>query len=159
MKMKTTLLSVIRLLLIMLWVYTAIAKWKDPALFHAQLNKQPLPEAFHSLVFYLLPSIELLAAGLLSFGKTLKPGLYLSATLMLFFTVYVALALSGLIWDKVPCSCGGVISSMSWKTHLWFNIIFTSLALIGLKLSRNKSHRHSKGKMMTGDHAYPSGIQ
>ncbi|MGY0036285.1 MauE/DoxX family redox-associated membrane protein [Pedobacter sp. NJ-S-72] len=58
-------------------------------------------------------------------------GLILSALLMVLFTGYIALVLSG-YYDHIPCSCGGVLNSLEWRTHLWFNVFFLVLAGVGL---------------------------
>jgi hypothetical protein len=36
--------------------------------------------------------------------------------------------------DNVPCSCGGVLQTMSWNQHMVFNIVFILLALTGVFL-------------------------
>jgi hypothetical protein len=50
------------------------------------------------------------------------------------FTGYIGFMLLSNI--ELPCSCGGVISSLSWKNHLVFNILFLLLASVGYYLSR-----------------------
>jgi len=35
------------------------------------------------------------------------------------------------VFDRIPCSCGGIIAKLSWGQHLVFNLIFLGLALIG----------------------------
>lgn len=47
----------------------------------------------------------------------------LSLVLMMAFTVYIGMALVG-AWEKLPCGCGSVISSLSWKQHFFFNLFF-----------------------------------
>jgi hypothetical protein len=86
-----------------------------------------------------LPSIELIAAGLLMFSKTRKMGMLLSFSLMAIFTIYVAMAVIG-YWENIPCSCGGVLNQLGWKDHLWFNLFFTFLAAAGIYLLRSQ-HR------------------
>ena len=130
--MKTNqLLSVIAALLILLFVYTAVSKMMAPADFKGQLALQALPGAIKPLLFWLLPVLELAAAAALSFNATRLAGFWLSAFLMLAFTAYVLLVLLR-VFGKVPCACGGVISSLGWKGHLLFNLFFLLLSVTGL---------------------------
>ncbi len=47
------------------------------------------------------------------------------------FTVYIGLVLTGL-FGRVPCSCGGVLSSLGWEAHFLFNVCILALAVIGV---------------------------
>jgi len=132
-------IQLISILLITLWVYTAVNKAMDIGLFKTQLAKQPFPSPWAPILVWFLPIIELLTASLLMFTKTKKAGMLLSFLLMLVFTIYVALAVIG-YWENIPCSCGGVLNQLGWKDHLWFNLFFTALAGTGVYLSR-QSHR------------------
>ncbi len=117
--------------LILLFVYTAVSKMLAPAEFRSALLLQPLPGAVKPALFWLLPSFELVAAALLSFKTARLTGFWLSALLMLAFTGYVLLVLLQ-VFGKVPCACGGVISSLGWKGHLFFNLFFLLLSVTGL---------------------------
>lgn len=109
------------------------------ALFRSQLSRQPLPSSWVPILIWFLPSIELITAGLLMFSKTRKMSMLLSLSLMVIFTVYVAMAVIG-YWENIPCSCGGVLNQLGWKDHLWFNLFFTFLAAAGIYLLRSQ-HR------------------
>lgn len=131
--------EVITVLLIFLFVYTAISKMVDSNTFGKQLYNHPLPHRFTGHLVWLIPLIELITAGLLTISSTRLYGLLFSVILMTVFTVYVGLISFG-VFSKIPCSCGGVIASMSWTGHLVFNIIFLLLAIVGLlKLRQVKS--------------------
>ena len=72
---------------------------------------------------------------LLVLTLTRKKGLYASGILLSGFTIYLAyMVLSGL---KLPCHCGGVISSMTWQQHIWFNVAFVLLAYAGIRLHKS----------------------
>lgn len=107
-------------LLIALWSYAFIVKVADLAHYHNQMNEQPFSPGFILSLTYLLPLLEGLVALLLILNKQMA-GLSLSLLLLLAFTVYVLLVL-GHYFPHTPCSCGGFISKMSWKNHLWFNL-------------------------------------
>jgi hypothetical protein len=36
----------------------------------------------------------------------------------------------------LPCSCGGIISSLSWRQHIIFNGVFILLAITGIIFSK-----------------------
>ena len=129
-KTKDIALMLCNTLLILLWVYTAASKLMDIAEFKRQLYSQNFTRAFAHVLLWLIPSIELIAAILLLYKNTRLVGLILSILLMALFTGYIALVLFG-YYDRVPCSCGGVLKSLGWHTHLWFNLFFLLISLLG----------------------------
>lgn len=126
------------LLLFILFAYTAASKFQDFNMFVLELNNQPFPNWVTPYLAWSLPSVELLIAAALIFGKTKRIGFWASFVLMLLFTTYTALVLLH-VFKKVPCSCGGVISMLSWKQHLIFNLFFLALSIIGIRLTRTRS--------------------
>jgi putative oxidoreductase len=133
-KPKQLLQTIITSLLVLLWSYTALSKWAEPAEFAQSLASQPLPGQFSDMLFWMIPAAELLAAAMLLFPSTKRKGMLLSMVLLAAFTGYVSLALSG-AFGQVPCSCGGALEGMGWKTHLLFNLFFLSAALIGYRIT------------------------
>lgn len=117
--------------LIILWIYTAGSKLMDLDDFQRQLALQPFGKRINSALFILLPGVEILTSVLLVIRKTRLPGLSLSALMLIAFTVYVLLVLTG-YFTQVPCSCGGVLKSLSWKNHLIFNMVFLAINLFAL---------------------------
>jgi hypothetical protein len=73
---------------------------------------------------------EIITSIFLIFKRTRLAGLYLSFFLMLLFTGYVFIMLR--YSSYLPCSCGGVLSMMTWKQHFIFNLVFTGLSLAGI---------------------------
>ncbi|KQM65202.1 hypothetical protein ASE74_10040 [Pedobacter sp. Leaf216] len=109
-------------LLILLWSYALFIKLADLALFQRQMHQQPFSSAVILVLIYVVPILEASTVILLILNQR-KPGLLISLLLLFGFTIYVILALSH-FFPKIPCSCGGMISKMSWKTHFWFDIFF-----------------------------------
>lgn len=136
MKWEKPVEEIISILLVVLFVYTAASKLADFGSFQNQMNAQPLPEWLASLVVWTLPAVEISTGVLLIFSGTRLAGLYVSSALLLMFTGYVGLALAG-AFGSIPCSCGGIIESLSWEAHLTVNLIFTVLSLAGIMLYRN----------------------
>ncbi|WP_108213063.1 MauE/DoxX family redox-associated membrane protein [Pontibacter mucosus] len=156
MKKTTAHLMGVRLALITLWVYAAVSKWQEPEVFAAQLLLQPLPEWLTVHLVWALPGIELVAATCLVVRRYLLAGLWLSLGLLLLFTGYVGLAVFG-FWEALPCACGGVLSELSWREHLVFNLLFTVLAVYGLFLFVKIKRGGGFGRApSSGGAAYPS---
>ncbi len=120
-------------LLVLLFMYTGTSKLIGYQLFREQLSQVSYLKAFPQPLSILLPILELTAGLTIIFKPTQKYGLYAAAILMTLFTFYVALMLLS-DSTKLPCSCGGVIKTMSWKQHLYFNIFFMVLAWFTIKI-------------------------
>ena len=118
-------------LLILLWTYAALSKLIDFGHTRTQMLNQVFPASIAETLVWMVPASELAAACLLLLPKTRKAGLYLSLFLLLQFTLYIILVMTN-IFGRVPCSCGGVISSMSWGQHLIFNLFFLALTLVAI---------------------------
>lgn len=128
---------IIATLLIALFFYTASSKLLDMEEFKRQLANQTLPKWSLTPLLWLIPISEILASALLIAGSTRRIGFYLSAILMLMFTTYMGLVVLN-VFDRVPCSCGGVIRYMHFPTHFLFNLFFLTLSIIGIYMSNAK---------------------
>jgi putative oxidoreductase len=123
--------ELIKFLLIVLFVYTAVSKLMDFDQFKGQMYQQALPHEMATVLIWTIPGIEIIVALMLLFDRTSLQGLYLSAFLMILFTGYIALVLLN-YFGRVPCSCGGVIKTLGWKLHLVFNLFFMLLSFLGI---------------------------
>src|SRR5579872_238198 len=119
-------------LIILLFIYAASSKLLDYTKFRVELGKSPLLTAFAGLVAWSIPLIEIGIALLLAFVRTRLLGLYASFTLMVLFTAYIVYILN--FSPYVPCSCGGVLQKLDWRTHLIFNSIFVALSGLGVMI-------------------------
>jgi hypothetical protein len=124
--MKNRLFAICVSLLIILWVYTAGSKLLEFNTFKYQLSLQHLPGGIENILVIALPVTELITAFLLSQKKTLYKGLWISISLLLVFSIYIGLILLG-FFTKAPCSCGGVLSFLTWKTHFLFNLTLLTI--------------------------------
>lgn len=125
-KSKEIIVETISLLLILLFVYSALSKVLEFQNFQAQLGQSPLLSAYTGFISYTVLIVELTIAILLAYPKTRFIGLISSFFLMLMFTSYIIVILN--YSSFVPCSCGGILEKLGWKEHLIFNIVFTILA-------------------------------
>ncbi|RXK58853.1 hypothetical protein ESA94_15810 [Lacibacter luteus] len=121
-------------LLIALFFYTGISKLFQHHVFLYSLNKAALLRHGAAGLSYVIPLTELLVALLLFFPRTQSFGLYSSLFLLTLFTVYLVAML--LFVNDLPCSCGGVLSMMSWQQHIWFNLFFIAWNSVGLHALR-----------------------
>jgi putative oxidoreductase len=118
-------------LLILLYVYAACSKLLNFDDFRGQLYNQAFPHALAGILLYTLPPAELITAALLTFGRTRRIALWFSLALLSAFTGYIALVLLH-VWNRVPCSCGGILNHLSWNAHLAFNLCFILINLLAL---------------------------
>ncbi|WP_403000865.1 MauE/DoxX family redox-associated membrane protein [Pedobacter suwonensis] len=130
-------------LLTLLWSYAVFAKLADLQLYQRQMEEQPFSNVITIALTYLIPTLELISATLLILNRH-RLGLWISLSLLLGFTIYIILILSH-VFPKVPCSCGGLISKMSWKNHLYFNLLLISINVLCL-VHTEKRERRLTGK-------------
>lgn len=129
-RLQPILLEVICLLYILLFVYAAVSKLLDFENFQIQLGQSPLLSPYAHIVVYSIPLLELLIALFLIVPKYRFIGLFCAFGMMVLFSVYIVIILN--YSSFIPCSCGGILSEMSWTEHLVFNISFVLLALLGI---------------------------
>lgn len=117
---------------IVLFVYTATSKLIHLDQFGEQLGRFPYISPFAPWIALGVPLVELAIVGLFLVPKLRMKALYASVSLMALFTIYIVTVLK--FSDSIPCSCGGVISSMGWTAHILFNVAFIVLGLLGILL-------------------------
>jgi len=136
---KNTIVEIISALLVFLFVYAAISKLLDFDKFKYELSQSPFISHISPFVAWVIPSGEIAGAILLIIKGTRIAGLYFSFFLMLLFTGYIFIMLN--YSSYLPCSCGGVLASMSWKQHFIFNLAFTGLSLSGIIINNAGSNK------------------
>jgi uncharacterized membrane protein YphA (DoxX/SURF4 family) len=131
---KKRLIPVINFLLVWLFAYTGSSKLFGHELFKEQLTQVNYLKPMAAFMSIALPVTEILTGLLIVYKPTARAGLWLAAILLATFTIHVSIMLAG---DKtnLPCSCGGVLKALSWKNHLWFNIMFMLLACCNIYLT------------------------
>lgn len=141
---RSTLVEIICALLIILFIYTGLNKLMDIDKFRLEIGRSPFIQKLAPLIAYALPVGEMMLSLALIIKRTRLLGLYLSFSLMALFTGYIWLMLN--YAHDLPCSCGGIISKLSWQEHLVFNAVFTGLAMVGVLL-QTKIIRDNKDKI------------
>lgn len=135
--------KIITFLLILLWTYAAASKLADYETSRGEMLNQALPEWLEEILVWAVPAIELFTAALLLFNKTKFASTVLSLFLLISFTIYIVLIKLD-YFAYVPCSCGGVISELTWEQHFVFNLLFIVLAATGLLLEKHRSSFYLK---------------
>lgn len=103
-----------------LFFYTGLSKLIDHVTFVAVLHRAPVINKLAGVVSWGLPLAEIGIGLMLFFPVTRIKGLFASFFTLIIFTGYLFVMLvSGV---ELPCSCGGVINTMSWKAHVIFNL-------------------------------------
>ena len=136
---KNLITPVIAVLVIILFVYAALAKLTDYANFKFGLSESPLIAPFAGILAWAIPAGELAIAAMLVLPAWRLTGLVASFILMLLFTLYIGGML--LMGTDIPCSCGCVLEDMSWGMHIVFNSLFVVLCAIGIQLELKKRKR------------------
>ena len=132
---RKIIIEIISSLLILLFLYASVSKWLAFKTFIGDMNNQPFPNWMTPYLVWGIPVIEVLIAVGLMFEKTRVPALYASLVLMMAFTIYTVAVLSH-AFKYVPCSCGGVIKKLTWPQHLFFNLFFVGISLLGIWLKK-----------------------
>lgn len=138
-KYRKLTINVISLLFIVLFIYAATSKLLDFETFQIQLSQSPFIGAYAGMVSVLVPSVEILLAGMLIIPRYRPFVLVGCFGLMVMFTAYIVIILN--FSDFIPCSCGGVLEKLSWTQHLIFNIVFIFLAIVAIFLSHHWNKR------------------
>ena len=131
---KETIVETIAFLFVILFLYTGISKLMEYSVFKEQIAESPVLKPFASFIAWSLPLTEFVVSVLLVIPRWRLKGLYASLILMILFTLYIIGIM--IFYKDLPCSCGGIISLLSWQQHLVFNSGFIVLALIGVLLEK-----------------------
>ena len=108
--------------------------------FRYTLSQSALLKPLAGIIAWLLPVTEFAIAVLLFIPAFRRIGLWVSATVITAFTIYLGYMI--LYMPKLPCTCGGVLAELSWRQHIVFN-----LSLIVLSITSILLYNKHKGMM------------
>jgi hypothetical protein len=121
-------------LLAMLFFYAVVSKMVNYQESLREMRNQVFPIAVADILVWLIPSIELGIVCCLIYEPFRRVGLWLGLSLLSSFSIYVLLGVNE-VFDRVPCSCGGILwKNSSYWDQFWFNILFIVMAVIALWL-------------------------
>lgn len=132
---RANILNGISVLLALMFFYAAYSKLIDYDKSRQEMLNQVFPRAVAMVLLFLVPITELLIVVLLLFRHSRRWGLYGSLILLVAFSVYISVSMSG-VFGRVPCSCGGILKHMGYWTHLAFNVFFIVLVVLGIALEK-----------------------
>ncbi|MFP9100718.1 MauE/DoxX family redox-associated membrane protein [Flavobacterium sp. RHBU_24] len=142
---KKVFTEFITILLVSLFLYTALSKFLDFKGFVYDMNNQPFPDSLTPILVWSTPFFEIGIVTALVFKTTREVGFFASTLLMGLFTIYTAMVmLNGFAY--IPCSCGGIIKHLTWPQHLVFNMFFLVISFVGIRLNR----RYDQLRIMRG---------
>jgi hypothetical protein len=141
--MKKLFYQLIVLLLVALYSYTATAKWTDFTRFRNEMMNQPFAHWVAQLLIYILPALELTIALGLLLEKFRKPALLFSSVLLSLFTLYAFVIIIG-GFNRIPCSCGGFISGMTWIEHLFFTLTLSIASFWSFRSTNTKLYMYNR---------------
>lgn len=142
MQLRKIIAEVFVYLIALLWLYTSVYKALQIDTSIEQLGDSPLIEPFAVWFGYGLPIVEFALFLMLLIPRTRKYALIGSVVLLALFTLYILVILNYYRAD-VPCTCGGVISKLSWKNHIYFNLTFQLMGVYVLVDPYIKSDKRS----------------
>ena len=133
----TKLVQVISLILMALFIYTAVSKLLYLDTFQMRLGQMPYLSKNALPISWAIPFLELVIAGLMLLPRYRTIGFYASVGLLGLFTLYIVVLLhSG---TDLPCSCGGILSTMGWKDHILFNGVCMAMALLAIIIDKKQN--------------------
>lgn len=134
--MHNNLVDVLCASFVLLFVYTAISKLSDHQNFQDQLFFITQNAWMAAVLALGVPLAELAIALALCINKGRRAGLFAFVSLLCCFTAWIIYLL--LSDRNLPCTCGGVISSLTWKQHLLLNgcFLFAGIAAILLQTTK-----------------------
>jgi putative oxidoreductase len=135
---RKIIIELISSLLILLFLYASVSKWLAWRTFIGDMNNQPFPNWMTPFLVWTIPTVEVLIAVALIFEKTRVKAFYASLFLMSAFTIYTVAILFH-AFRYIPCSCGGVIRKLTWPQHLFFNLFFVGISILGIILKKRES--------------------
>ena len=136
------ILKLSMLLFIVLFVYTATSKLIGFEHFKSQLMQMPLLSKYTPYLAWGIPWAEYVIVILFMFPKYVLQAFYACLGIITVFTRYIVYILKSS--EHIPCSCGGVLSKLTWEAHVTFNLLFILLAIINI-LCLHKQNALSEG--------------
>ena len=138
-KYKRQIFTALHFSIFILFLYSAISKVITFELFVNTLDKSPFFINIKTTwIAVLVIMIEILIPATLFFELTSRIGYLFSFFLLFVFTGYILLMMR--FSPYMPCSCGGLIETLSWNQHLYFNVVYMAIsALLYFRFTETKS--------------------
>jgi len=138
-KVRDAILIMCYFLFTSMFLYAAVFKLINFQVFSQQMKSQPFDPRFAAFLAWFIPISEIGLSIMMMTIKFRKPGIYLSTLLMVSFTIYIILIQSH-FFNTIPCSCGGIITNLTWTQHLFFNLFYLLLGITAIYLEQSFKH-------------------
>ena len=138
------IIEIIAAAIALMFFYAAFSKLIDFEKSRHEMMNQVFPGYIAKLLVWLVPITELLLTAGLLIDKTRLKALYASLLLLIAFSLYISMSMTG-IFGRIPCSCGGILKHMGYGTHLLFNLFFISISIIAIFLEKRNIYFIKKG--------------
>lgn len=125
--------------LILIFIYSAVNKIIDWKSFMLSLQSSPFIGKNAYTAAWIILFIHFVAAGLLFLPVYRLKGFCLSFIYTLFCSVYISTVL--LMNVPLPCSCIGLLRSLSWQQQLFLNIILSLWSVTGILFYKRLVHQ------------------
>ena len=140
---RNRITDIISGLLAFLLMYAAVSKLIGYTTFRIQLSQSPFITRFAKAIAPVVPCIEIGIAVMAAIPRIRLFALYATLFLFSLFTAYIYAMLHYSYY--IPCSCGGVLATLSWSQHLLLNVAFIVVTLAGIVLTElNKNQMKLK---------------
>lgn len=131
--------------LVFLFLYTGISKYLEHGSFVKVLQKSILLGWAAGFIAATLPGFEIALVVLLVIPRTRLVGLWISFYLLLLFAIYLSYMV--IFSPKLPCGCGGILTQLSWKGHIFFNLSCALLNWIAIRNQRRLLREPAHGTL------------
>lgn len=125
-------------------VYIKLRNYKKANL---EMRAQLFSDQVADVLTWAIPMTEIVLILLLLHTVTRLKALWASFGMLMIFTVYIGLAMSG-IFGREPCSCGGILGNVNYGWQILFNLPFLFLSLWGISLEKNWNKRNLRNSLM-----------
>lgn len=129
-KRKKLFVEIASAFFIFLFFYTAVNKLIVSSTLEFTLSRYPIIGGYSIFFAWAIPILELITTCLLFIPKLKKTGLYFATLLMFLFTIYVSYMIAFV--PELPCTCGGMLTKLSWPGHLIFNIACVAIGVTSI---------------------------
>lgn len=125
---------------ILLFTYWGVVKLQEINLVQTSLMNIPIARGSSTatIVSFVIPITEIIAAILLIFQKSRRVGYYGILALLILYTLFFSYVL--FLSPVTPCSCGGITSLFSWQQQFYFSLGCMALAIYALKQQKKRKH-------------------
>lgn len=132
----------------LIFLYSALAKFFDFAEFKSELAKSPFLHPIAGFIAWSVPVSELVIGVLLILRRTLGFALYTYFYMMVAFTCYVFLMMKKAYY--LPCACMGLMDDLGWEAHLVVNIAISLLVFVAILLENGTAIKRIYSYPSTG---------